>query len=220
MNSKDKFVTLPSGKIFTKTWNPEPISKGSTPIFLLHDSLGCVDTWRELPAKIASENQCPVIAYDRLGFGKSSRLEKLPSIHFISEEFEVFQQILKELKIKSYILFGHSVGGAMALIIASQDPNCLGVITESAQAFVEPLTREGIQKAKLDFANQERFEKLKKYHGEKSEWVLNSWSEIWLSENFANWSLKNEIKKIKRNKNITKFQKTSSSEYWSKGCTQ
>ncbi|MCK6599481.1 MAG: alpha/beta hydrolase, partial [Bdellovibrionaceae bacterium] len=78
----------------------------------------------------------------------------------------------------------------------SRDSNCLGVITESAQAFVEPLTREGIQKAKLDFTNQERFEKLKKYHGEKSEWVLKSWTEIWLSEDFANWSLQREIKKI------------------------
>ncbi|AFY00567.1 hypothetical protein [Bdellovibrio bacteriovorus] len=58
----------------------------------------------------------------------------------------------------------------------------------SAQAFVEDRTRKGIEDSKKAFASVERIERLAKYHGDKARWVVDAWTEVWLSPEFANWS--------------------------------
>ncbi|MFX6218451.1 alpha/beta fold hydrolase, partial [Acinetobacter baumannii] len=64
------------------------------------------------------------------------------------------------------ILFGHSVGGGMAVSAAAQWPQrVLAVITESAQAFVEDRTLQGIQEARTRFADPAQLARLAKYHG-------------------------------------------------------
>lgn len=73
---------------------------------------------------------------------------------------------------------------------------CKAVITESAQAYVENQTRLGIQQAKAQFQNPEQLKKLEKYHGEKTKWVLNAWTEVWLSDEFSSWSLKDNLPQV------------------------
>lgn len=73
---------------------------------------------------------------------------------------------------------------------------CLGVITEAAQAFVEDRTLEGIRKAQVDFKDPKVFSRLEKYHGEKTQWVLDAWIQVWLSEAFSGWSLKDELPEV------------------------
>ena len=78
----------------------------------------------------------------------------------------------------------------MAVSCAAAYPEaCKGLITESAQAFVEPRTLAGIQEAKTHFAKPGQLERLQKYHGEKAEWVLRSWTDTWLSVAFREWNL-------------------------------
>ncbi|WP_217605691.1 alpha/beta fold hydrolase [Chitinophaga sp. GbtcB8] len=40
-------------------------------IVLLHDSLGCIELWRDFPKNLGALADCNVLAYDRLGYGKS-----------------------------------------------------------------------------------------------------------------------------------------------------
>lgn len=147
--------------------------------------------WRDFPALLAKASARPVIAYDRLGFGKSSPRDSLPDTGFILEEAQIyFPAVVQALDLESYILFGHSVGGGMALSIAALHPGqCKAVISEAAQAFVEPRTLTGIQAAKEAFGNPEQFARLDKWHGDKSRWVLDAWTEVWLSPEFRSWSL-------------------------------
>jgi pimeloyl-ACP methyl ester carboxylesterase len=57
----------------------------------------------------------PVVAYDRLGFGRSTARESPPSLDFVAEEAdEVFPELCRRLGLKRFSLFGHSVCGAMA----------------------------------------------------------------------------------------------------------
>jgi pimeloyl-ACP methyl ester carboxylesterase len=78
----------------------------------------------------------------------------------------------------------------MALSIASLHPSqCKAVISESAQAFVEPRTLAGIEAAKKSFNHPKQFTKLNKWHGDKSRWVLDAWTQVWLSPQFRSWSL-------------------------------
>lgn len=186
---QDFNIPVADGYLFARQWSPGLTIR--EPIILLHDSLGSVELWKNFPEALAQATARPVIAYDRLGFGQSTRRHQSPGVNFILEEAEiVFPAITQALDIASCLLLGHSVGGAMALTIAALHPDkCNAVITESAQAFVEPLTLAGIRAAKKHFYDPEQFARLTRYHGDKAQWVLDGWTEVWLSPEFASWSL-------------------------------
>lgn len=181
--------------LYAKKWHNEK-SDSAIPIILLHESLGCVDLWKDFPDRLSASTLRTVIAYDRHGYGKSERKEHLPSLHFMESEAEIFPLICEELGLQEYILFGHSTGGSIAVIIASFDIKCKAVITESSQAFVEDRTLEGIRKAKESFKDREHFRRLEKWHGNKTGWVLDAWTETWLAPGFRTWSLAGWIKKV------------------------
>jgi pimeloyl-ACP methyl ester carboxylesterase len=185
----DELVQVPGGTIFTRRWNAARAD--SAPIILLHDSLGSVELWRQFPARLADIAQRTVIAYDRLGYGKSTSRVQPPGFAFIVEEAETFfPAITHALSVTGFLLFGHSVGGAMALVIAAlRGDSCKGVITEAAQSFVEPRTLDGIRASKKAFEDSEQFARLSRRHGEKARWVLEAWTEVWLSPEFRAWSL-------------------------------
>jgi len=183
-------VELAQGSIYVKRWTPQ-LTAFKSPLILLHDSLGCVGLWKDFPVALATSLSRPIIAYDRLGFGESSARDEVPSIDFITEEaIEYFPVIKIFLSIQSYVLLGHSVGGGMAINIASRDPSCEGVVTVSAQAFIETITLKGIADAKHIFTLPGQMERLHKWHGVKANWVLDAWVNRWLSKEFQQWSLK------------------------------
>lgn len=184
-------------RIFIQTWTPSQCLN-NTAIILLHDSLGSVHLWRDFPEQLAQITQQKVIAYDRLGFGQSSaHLNTLNHDFVVTEATQTFEQILQELDVQKFIVMGHSVGGGMASVCAATYPDqCVGLITIAAQACVEELTLSGIKEAKQMFAQDGQLDRLRKYHGEKAQWVLDAWTETWLSDDFKNWSLRSFIEKI------------------------
>ena len=193
----EQFVDVPGGSVYVRIWTPaRPLSR--VPLVLLHDSLGCVETWRDFPSLLSARLGRPVIAYDRLGFGRSSARSDLPSIRFISEEAEIcFPAIRQSLGLGRFVVMGHSVGGSMAVVCAGcLARDCDAVVTESAQAFVEDRTRQGIIEAKASFRDPGELGKLAKYHGDKTSWVLRAWTDVWLSSEFASWSLKDELPRV------------------------
>lgn len=193
----DKLVTVAGGEIAARIWTPTR-SRHSAPLVMLHDSLGSIEQWRELPRLFAFRLERPVIAYDRLGFGQSSPRVALPSPHFVEEEATVhFPALQHQLGIDKFALFGHSVGGGMSLAIAANHPSsCCAVISESAQAFVEDRTANGIRAAERAFATPGTFQKLAKWHGDKARWVLDAWTKVWLSDEFKTWSVESFLARI------------------------
>ena len=195
--SKELFFAIPGGTIHAKQWSPEDL-RYNVPVVLLHDSLGSVDLWRDFPGKLAGRLCRTVFAYDRLGFGKSSARDALPGEAFVWEEADrYFPYIKQALSLDRYILFGHSVGGAMSIAIAASRTGCSAVITEAAQAFVEDVTVSGIQNARKSFRDPDQIKRIEKWHGTKAQWVLRSWTEVWLSPEFASWSLEQCIGKVR-----------------------
>ncbi len=198
--TQDFWIDTADGRIFARAWSFDgDRCAGKEPIILLHDSLGCVELWRDFPAALALATGRAVIAYDRLGFGGSDRHPDHLSPSFVrGEAHGAFSALRASLEIENFVAFGHSVGGAMAVAVASAFPtHCRALITESAQAFVEDRTLEGIRKAARDFEQQEQMERLRRYHGDKAEWVLRSWIETWLSEAFASWTLDEDLRNVR-----------------------
>lgn len=192
----DSYVSVPGGSVFVRRWRPG--SQGHAPILLLHDSLGCVDLWRDFPPALAEATNREVIAYDRLGFGKSSPRAERPSVAFVAEEAEIyFPSIRSELDLGRFALLGHSVGGAMAVMIAAlHGDGCDALVTEAAQAFVEERTLAGIRAAKEQFSDPAQFSKLAKWHGDNAAWVLDAWTGTWLSPPFQDWTLDPHLSKV------------------------
>ncbi len=190
IDTRDAFVQGPEGRLFVRSWTPEKAHSG-IPVILFHDSLGSVALWRDFPADLSAATGRPVIAYDRLGFGQSDAHPGKLAPDFIAGEAESgFAVVLRELGIDRFILFGHSVGGGMAVNCAVRFGDaCVALVTESAQAFVEERTVRGIEDARELFKDSEQRARLRKYHGDKADWVLDAWIASWLSPAFASWSL-------------------------------
>lgn len=188
---RDTWVDGPAGRLFVKTWSPA-LPTGGAPIVLLHDSLGCVALWRDFPARLCAATGRQVVAYDRLGFGKSAAHPGKLGLDFIAgEAARDFSAVRQQLGIGRFIVFGHSVGGGMAVGCAARfAAACVALITESAQAFVEDRTVQGIETARELFEDAAQVDRLKKYHGEKARWVLDAWIGTWLHPEFAPWSLR------------------------------
>ena len=189
--SRDTSVDGPHGRLFVRTWSPETPSN-LAPIVLLHDSLGSVELWRGFPSALCKATGRQVVAYDRLGFGKSDPHPGTLALDFIASEAEGdFATVLRALGIPRFIVFGHSVGGGMAVNCAAHHgAACVALITESAQAFVEDRTVEGLEDARALFKDPGQVDRLKRYHGDKARWVLDAWIESWLGPAFASWSLR------------------------------
>ena len=193
----DVFVDTPGGRLFARTW-PHQAPTTRPPIVLFHDSLGCVDTWRDFPLVLAETTGHSVVAYDRLGFGRSdARSGTLDRTFIRHEALTTLPALRAALGIDRMILFGHSVGGAMAVAAAAhwQDAT-VAVITESAQTFVEDRTTAAVRDRRAAFEEAGQIERLARYHGEKARWVLNAWSDTWLATSFATWTLDDDLRRL------------------------
>jgi len=172
--------------------------KNRPTIIFLHDSLGCVQLWRDFPQKLAAATQCNLLIYDRLGYGKSAPMPTFKrSNDYMEVEAEVLYDLITVLKIENPILFGHSDGGTIALLAASKYPKKIkAVIAEAAHIFVEEVTLKGIYDAIESYQNTNLSERLAKYHGDKVETIFKAWTEIWISQSFRNWNIEHFLPNI------------------------
>ncbi|WP_174908485.1 alpha/beta fold hydrolase [Burkholderia diffusa] len=201
--TEETWVETPQGRLFAKRWRGVPARAPAAPapvapIVLLHDSLGCVELWRDFPAQLARATRRDVIAYDRLGFGRSDRHPGQLGMTFVRDEADHgFHALLERFGIDAFVAFGHSVGGGMAAGCAAAYPaRCRALVTVSAQAFVEDRTRDGIREAGQQFDAPGQLDRLARYHGDKAEWVLRAWVDTWLSPAFRDWSLDDELPRV------------------------
>ena len=112
------------------------VIKGSDLVILL-ESGGGMDSneWTKLAPKLAEQTGATIVSYDRAGFGKSD----LPdNKHDMKEETGWLWQGLQKLELNTnLILVGHSFGGWMIRLFASEHPEVVRGLV-----FVDPFTNE------------------------------------------------------------------------------
>lgn len=167
-------------------------------IVFLHDSLGCVQLWRDFPQNLAEVTNCNVLVYDRLGYGKS---EPMPTYerttNYLELEADVLNNLLDTLGIDNAILFGHSDGGSIALIAASKYAERIkAVICEAAHIFVEDVTLKGIHEAIEAYKTTNLPERLQKYHGNKVDAIFKAWTETWTRSDYMDWNIEHFLSGI------------------------
>lgn len=192
IDQRDVLLRLGEHQVFTRSWTPSaPEASRLAPILLFHDSLGCIELWRSFPERLATATGRRVVAYDRLGFGRSDPHPGRLGPDFVADEGRnTIPQLCDRLGIGDFIACGHSVGGGMAVETAAQWPGrSRALVTIAAQAFVEDRTLDGIRLAQRDLEGPGNLARLARYHGDRTRWVVDAWIETWLSPAFADWTL-------------------------------
>jgi pimeloyl-ACP methyl ester carboxylesterase len=167
-------------------------------LVFLHDSLGCVQLWRDFPEKLAKATKCNVLVYDRLGYGRSEPMatDERPR-NYLEMEADVLNALLSTLKINEAILFGHSDGGSIALIAASKYPEKIkGIICEAAHIFVEEVTLKGIHEAIKLYKTTNLPDRLTRYHGDQVDTIFRAWTKTWMRNDYRDWNIEHFLPAI------------------------
>jgi pimeloyl-ACP methyl ester carboxylesterase len=171
---------------------------GAATIVLLHEGLGCVAMWRDLPERLHQATGREVFVYSRPGFGRSSpRRLPLPLDYHQRDALEHLPRVLDAAGITSAVLIGHSDGGTLALIYAGAvgDSRIRGLVTIAAHVFNEDVTIRGIETTKRAFtavAGDMR-RKLERYHGANVEGAFWGWCDVWLDPAFRQWNVEHYL---------------------------
>jgi pimeloyl-ACP methyl ester carboxylesterase len=88
-----------------------------TAVVLIHGFLENSTMWKNLVPELSKRNR--IITIDLLGHGKSDCLGFVHSMELLAKTVEA---VLKHLKIRKYILVGHSLGGYVSLALAKVNP--------------------------------------------------------------------------------------------------
>ncbi len=167
-------------------------------IVFLHDSLGCIQLWRDFPKQLADVTNCNFLVYDRHGYGASDAFGPEPrDSGYLEKEADFLDALLAHLNIEQAILFGHSDGGSIAIIAAAKYPARIrAVISEAAHLFVEEITMNGIREAVTAYEHTALKRRLERYHGTKTDAVFWAWAGTWLNEAYREWSIEHFVSRI------------------------
>jgi len=175
------------------------LSSNTLSLILLHEGLGSVSMWKDIPEKIYEHTGFNVITYSRAGYGKSSSIKLPRPLNYMSIEANKYlPNILNQLDLKKFYLIGHSDGGTIAALNSGEikhDNHC-GTILVAPHFFIENFNIKSIRDIKNKYEKEGLKEKLSKYHNNVDN-AFYGWSETWLNPKFHKWDITKEIKKIK-----------------------
>ena len=173
--------------------------KQSPDLVFLHEGLGCIESWKDLPELLAMTLQCDAYIYDRIGYGKSSGFKSTPDYNYLhTEALMVLPDIIEQLSLDKPILIGHSDGASIGIIFAGTHQKKLSaLVAQAPHLFVEPVTIEGINKTSELFFKGYLKDSLYALHGNKTDFLFHSWRNIWTSDGFKHWNIEKYLFPIK-----------------------
>lgn len=177
-------ITLDGAKLETAWWGPAPHEAPT--IVLLHEGLGCVALWRDIPAELAERTGCGVFAYSRFGYGQSDTVTlPRPMTYMHDEAIQVLPRVLDAAHIRRAILVGHSDGGSIAAIHGgtARDPRIAGIVMIAAHFFVEDINIAAIEQIKVSYETGDLRRRLSRYHADVDA-AFHGWCGAWLDPRF------------------------------------
>ena len=164
---------------------------GRPTIVLLHEGLACAALWRDVPDELAARTGCAVLNYSRYSYGGSD-IRPLPwaQSYMHDEAIDVLPALLAALRIRDYVLVGHSDGGSIALIHAGGTAarGLRGVVTLAAHVFTEPSGLASIAAAGQAYETGDLRARLARWHT-AVDVCFRGWHDTWLAPDFAAWNL-------------------------------
>ncbi|MEO8225590.1 MAG: alpha/beta hydrolase, partial [Gammaproteobacteria bacterium] len=118
----DRFVLVDGVNIRYQTWG-EP-GPGKPTALLIHGFANSLQSFRRLAPLLADRYY--VVAYDMPGFGLSDK--PAPFDYRNAHQGEIGCDLIKVLGLQRVVVAGHSLGGAIALRVALQSPEVIGLV--------------------------------------------------------------------------------------------
>jgi pimeloyl-ACP methyl ester carboxylesterase len=199
---------IAGGRRLEYVWHGPGPGEAPTLVFL-HDGLGCVSTWRDVPAALAAATGCGALVYSRAGYGGSQAAPPAapgaPSewpVRFMHDEAAVvLPRVLAELGVRDGFLVGHSDGASIALLYASAAEEMggwlRGLVLEAPHVFVEPVCVESIARLAATYGQGEGgregggdlARRMARHHGTNADGCFAGWSGVWLRPEFRAWNI-------------------------------
>ena len=175
--------------------SPAPDSAQPT-VVMLHEGLGSITQWRDLPEVLAQRCGLDIVAYDRSGYGRSDPVPEKYTDGFMEHEaVEMLPAVLNELDVQRPILIGHSDGASIALIAAglgSVSPP-LGVAAIAPHTFIEDVCIDGIRA--IDNQRDGVIAGLARHH-DQPRLTFERWRDAWLTPRFREWDIRSLLARI------------------------
>jgi pimeloyl-ACP methyl ester carboxylesterase len=187
------FVTV-NGVTIEYAWHGLPPVHAPTIVFL-HEGLGSIAQWKTFPSVVCSRTGFGGLVYNRRGHGKSSPLVTSRDVDFMHEEaFDVLPRLLDVFEITHPILVGHSDGASIALIYAGSGAGeAASLVLESPHVFVEEVTVNRITALRDSYRTTDLRTKLSRHHGENTDMLFDTWTDVWLRPEFRSWNIESFI---------------------------
>jgi pimeloyl-ACP methyl ester carboxylesterase len=166
-------------------------------LVFLHEGLGSVDLWRDLPREVAERTGYGALVYSRYGNGFSDVLAEARDPRYMHHEaLTVLPALLDAYDIATPILVGHSDGASIAIIFAGAYPaRVAGLVLEAPHVFVEDVSVRSISEIGREFADRHLRARLAKYHADVDR-TFWGWNDIWLHPEFRSWNIEASLVSI------------------------
>jgi pimeloyl-ACP methyl ester carboxylesterase len=189
-------IQVCGGTLETGWWGPDPTDAPT--LVLLHEGLGSVALWRDVPERLAAATGWGVFAYSRFGYGGSDTTKlPRPMTYMHDEAGIVLPEVLRAAGINRSVLLGHSDGGSIAAIhagsfparpVSDDQPVLLGLVMIAAHFVVEDLNIASIRRIKLDYENGPLRQRLARYHRDVDT-AFRGWNDAWLDTRFQDFDI-------------------------------
>jgi pimeloyl-ACP methyl ester carboxylesterase len=194
-------ITLDGRHLETAWWGPLPTAAPT--IVLLHEGLGCVALWRDLPSLLAQSTGCGVFAYSRFGYGQSDPNPlPWPLTYMRDEARDILPRVLHAAGIRDAVLLGHSDGGSIAAVYAGSahdprpgGPTLRGIVLMAAHFFVEDLNIRSIEQIRAEYAQGRLRDRLARYH-RNVDIAFHGWNDSWLHPDFRAFDITDCLPRI------------------------
>jgi pimeloyl-ACP methyl ester carboxylesterase len=178
-------------------------------LVFLHEGLGSVALWRDWPRQLCQRLGLAGLVYSRQGYGQSDprpdvRDEprmvnglahgRLQPDYMHHEAQVVLPELLRLQGITRPLLLGHSDGGTIALLHASQHP-VAGCIVMAPHVIVEDISVSAIAQAREAYLSGPLRQRLAPFHADV-DCAFWQWNDAWLNPAFRSYDIRTEIASI------------------------
>lgn len=193
---RDLWLETDQGRLEARCWGPPPDAHPT--LILLHEGLGSVGLWRDLPARLAEATGWGVLAYSRAGYGRSAPCPLPRPLDYMQREATlVLPQALDAIGFQTGAILGHSDGGSIAALHLGevQDPRTAGAILIAPHFFVEDCSIQAIAAARDAYETGDLRTRLARHHADV-DCAFLGWNRAWLDPAFRDWNISDTLKRI------------------------
>ena len=182
-------------------WHGPPPEQAPTLVFL-HEGLGSVSAWKDIPERVAAACGMGALVYSRWGYGKSdARAAPWPLTYMQVEALASLRQVLDAAGVRDAVLVGHSDGGSIALMFAGsglpQAQRVRSLVLLAPHVFVEDVSVSSIAATADAYRTGDLRERLERHHGANVDGAFWGWNRAWLDPGFRSWNIEEYLPRVR-----------------------